>query len=129
MIRGHLRLFSQNGEWEIRLVYPIRHFSCQSHICTTLTRNCPLAYQSLPYLPYPPYPPYSTTKKERSTWNTPLILHYFSTLSAKFHQQHIDICRRNSRYSTSLAYGLRADPRQLLACLDRERLHCIVIEI
>ncbi len=37
VIAALLRRFSQNGEWEIRLVCPIRHFSYQRHISTTVT--------------------------------------------------------------------------------------------
>ena len=42
MIAALLRRFNLKPEWEIRSVCPIRAFSCQRHISTTLTTN--LAY-------------------------------------------------------------------------------------
>jgi hypothetical protein len=39
VIAALLRRFSQKPEWEIHLVCPIRAFSCQRHISTTLTTN------------------------------------------------------------------------------------------
>ena len=68
-------------------------------------------------------------KKERSTWNTPLLLHYFSTLSAKFHQQHVDIRGRHSRDSTRLTYRCRPNSRQLLACLNSQRLQRPIVKL
>ena len=52
-----------------------------------------------------------------------------SALSPEFHKQDIHVGGRNPGDTRSLADRRRADAREFLPCLDRERLHRMIVEI
>ena len=83
-------------------------------------------------------PPYSPLV-DCSTWNTretslrgSSLSCFFvveSALSPEFHKQDIHVGGRNPGDTRSLADRRRADAREFLPCLDRERLHRMIVEI
>ena len=70
--------------------------------------------------------------RERRTAKVRLSRVFFvveSALSPEFHKQDIHVGGRNPGDTRSLADRCRADAREFLPCLDRERLHRMIVEI
>lgn len=70
--------------------------------------------------------------RERRTAKVRLSRVFFvveSALSPEFYKQDIHVGGRNPGDTRSLADRRRADAREFLPCLDRERLHRMIVEI